>query len=83
MPKLKREFVSFRTPRCPYCGSHNINNPEFRYLACEVCMLDFSCKDCGEEWQEMFQKCRIYSNLWDIDYTDEIGFDPATELPAQ
>jgi len=82
MPKLRKEFASFRTPRCPYCGSYNINNPEFKYLACEVCLLDFSCKDCQQGWQEMFQKYRIYGNWWDIDYMDEIVFDPGTELPA-
>ena len=83
MPKLREEFISYSIPQCPYCGSYNINSPEFRYLACEVCMLDFSCGNCQEEWQEMYEKCRIYGNWWDVNYLDEVVIDPRTEAPSQ
>ena len=81
--KLNREYITFRDPRCPYCGSYDYNLNDFEYLESETCRLDFSCRDCEEEWQETFIKESVWSDWWDVINTDEVVVDPLTGLPVK
>ena len=81
--KLNTEYITFNDPRCPYCGSHDYNYPDFEYLEGQDCRLDFSCRDCEEEWQEIFTKVAVYNEWWYLDTTDEVIVDRYAGFPKE
>ena len=82
----KKQTITILTtfePICSVCGSDNICRPYFKYVTPELCMLEFSCEDCGEGGKQILIKDSIEGYWRETEESDGVVMDLSTMLPKK